>query len=442
MSLTEPHAETPQQRPRFLDIHVLHSVPFSNLNRDDLGQPKEAHYGGVRRVRVSSQCLKRTVRKRMEADQVCEAAVRTKRLPHEVATRLVHLAGWDPETASIAAVALMVTAGFKPDKGSEDRTDMIAFLPADGAATLANIAHRHSALFHTLFAGLSGAEDTNSVKGRLKLATALGTALPQAGARRKKDKGGLDERAAQLINSEQHHVDSARAMTAEVRQALGAVNPMIALMGRMYAKLPADNVDGAVQAAHAITTHAAVADGDYFTTVDDLSPAGETGAGFLDVADYASGVFYKYATVDLDALNANMGGPDVEQANLVAAFADRFARCMSEAKKRVTAPHTPPSLVLLAARADAPLSYANAFERPVTAAAEGGYLASSIRRLLDEDNEVSAEAAPASRWLYVSRTATDVAAGDADELGAGLTMLPLRDLADAVAAHLTEARAW
>lgn len=46
----------------FLDVHVLQTVPPSNLNRDDTGSPKTAVYGGVRRARVSSQAWKRATR--------------------------------------------------------------------------------------------------------------------------------------------------------------------------------------------------------------------------------------------------------------------------------------------------------------------------------------------------------------------------------------------
>ena len=38
----------------YIDIHVLQSVPPSNLNRDDTGTPKTAFYGGVERARVLS----------------------------------------------------------------------------------------------------------------------------------------------------------------------------------------------------------------------------------------------------------------------------------------------------------------------------------------------------------------------------------------------------
>ena len=47
---------------RHLDIHVLHTVAYSNMNRDDLGSPKTVQYGGVTRTRVSSQSWKRAVR--------------------------------------------------------------------------------------------------------------------------------------------------------------------------------------------------------------------------------------------------------------------------------------------------------------------------------------------------------------------------------------------
>ncbi len=46
--------------PRFLDIHLLQTIPFANLNRDDLGAPKTVVYGGATRTRVSSQCWKRS----------------------------------------------------------------------------------------------------------------------------------------------------------------------------------------------------------------------------------------------------------------------------------------------------------------------------------------------------------------------------------------------
>ena len=63
-----------------IDIHVLQSVPPSNLNRDDTGSPKTATYGGVRRARVSSQAWKRATRRDFSQYlDVDRLGVRTKR---------------------------------------------------------------------------------------------------------------------------------------------------------------------------------------------------------------------------------------------------------------------------------------------------------------------------------------------------------------------------
>ena len=69
-----------------IEIHALQNFAPSNLNRDDTGAPKDAFFGGTRRARVSSQCLKRAVRQHFAAlvergalssDDV---AIRTKRV--------------------------------------------------------------------------------------------------------------------------------------------------------------------------------------------------------------------------------------------------------------------------------------------------------------------------------------------------------------------------
>ena len=45
-----------------IELHILQSFPVTCLNRDDLGAPKNARFGGVERARISSQCWKRAVR--------------------------------------------------------------------------------------------------------------------------------------------------------------------------------------------------------------------------------------------------------------------------------------------------------------------------------------------------------------------------------------------
>jgi CRISPR system Cascade subunit CasC len=45
-----------------IEIHMLQNHSPSNLNRDDLGAPKSAMFAGTLRARISSQCLKRSIR--------------------------------------------------------------------------------------------------------------------------------------------------------------------------------------------------------------------------------------------------------------------------------------------------------------------------------------------------------------------------------------------
>ena len=70
---------------KFIQFHLLTSLPPANLNRDDLGRPKTAKMGGVDRLRVSSQSLKRAWR---SSDLFAEAfsdakGIRTKRRLYE-----------------------------------------------------------------------------------------------------------------------------------------------------------------------------------------------------------------------------------------------------------------------------------------------------------------------------------------------------------------------
>jgi CRISPR system Cascade subunit CasC len=65
----------------FINFHVLISHSPSCLNRDDMNMQKSAVFGGVRRVRISSQSLKRAIRKSdYYRGHFGEASVRTREL--------------------------------------------------------------------------------------------------------------------------------------------------------------------------------------------------------------------------------------------------------------------------------------------------------------------------------------------------------------------------
>ena len=75
----------------FVELHIIQNFAPSNLNRSDTGSPKDCEFGGVRRARISSQCLKRAIRRDSNFAKVLtgKGGVRTRRLILEIAERIL-----------------------------------------------------------------------------------------------------------------------------------------------------------------------------------------------------------------------------------------------------------------------------------------------------------------------------------------------------------------
>ena len=72
-----------------IEVHILQTVPPSNVNRDDGGTPKTAVYGGVRRARVSSQAWKRATRLAFrDLLDPADLGVRTRRIVEVLGERI------------------------------------------------------------------------------------------------------------------------------------------------------------------------------------------------------------------------------------------------------------------------------------------------------------------------------------------------------------------
>src|SRR5262249_36877404 len=72
----------------FIEVHLLQNFAPSCLNRDDTNTPKDCTFGGHRRARIPSQCLRRAIRRSFGEEKVLPTealAERSKRLIGEVA---------------------------------------------------------------------------------------------------------------------------------------------------------------------------------------------------------------------------------------------------------------------------------------------------------------------------------------------------------------------
>ena len=135
----------------------------------------------------------------------------------------------------------------------------------------------------------------------------------------------------------------------------------VALSGRMDASCPERNVEAAMSVAHSLTTHSADIEVDWFTACDDLA---EQGSGHIGTTEFSSGVFYRYASINVDLLAKNVKASVDDVSNIVNTMINCFAQVSPDAKQKVFAAHNKADFVL-AAKSNQPLSLANAFRKPI-----------------------------------------------------------------------------
>jgi CRISPR system Cascade subunit CasC len=318
----------------FVNYHILISHSPSCLNRDDMNMQKTAIFGGKRRVRISSQSLKRTMRTSdYYRNQMNSAkSIRTKRLNSEDGDNLKNCmcaALKDAFNEDTIVKTLELLSGkdiSKLDKQGVAEGDSVAPWAVEEVAWLCK-----------RFEASNDDLDQKTLVKELKQDLA---------ALRKALTGGLD----------------------------------IALSGRMATSgmlSEVGKVDGALAVAHAITTHSVESDIDWFTAVDDLQ---ELGSGHLDTQEFSSGVFYRYASLNISQLQENLGGAARERALDIAAHVlHMLSTEVPSAKQQSFAAHNLADLAIVCL-ADQPLSLANAFEAPVKAQG-AGYLKPSVEAL-------------------------------------------------------------
>ena len=134
----------------------------------------------------------------------------------------------------------------------------------------------------------------------------------------------------------------------------------VALSGRMDASCPERNVEAAMSVAHSLTTHVADIEVDWFTACDDLA---EQGSGHIGTTEFSSGVFYRYASINLDLLASNVKASVEDVQPIVNTMIRCFAQISPTAKQKVFAAHNKADFVM-ATQSNQPLSLANAFRKP------------------------------------------------------------------------------
>jgi len=340
----------------FVNFHILMSHSPSCLNRDDMGMQKTAIFGGTRRVRISSQSLKRAIRTSAYYEaQFGKPSERTKQLTL-LRNKYRELLK-DKFSGNIIDTVLMAVAGVKEINDLETETKTGKNNEADKTKTKGTES------------GAVAAWSVYEIEKYCKFYQQL-------------KEEHADEKVFQKTWEKETKKDSFKKFNDAFQNSVD-----IALSGRMATSGIMTSVDAALAVAHVITTHTVDGDLDWFTAVDDLNQeAGETGSAHLDTQEFSAGVFYRYASLNLSQLQENLGEVSREEALKIAAHTlHLLATVIPDAKRNSTAADNPADFVCVAL-SDQPISLANAFEEPVKS--KNGFLKPSIQQLADYKEKV------------------------------------------------------
>jgi CRISPR system Cascade subunit CasC len=329
----------------FVELHLIQHFAPSNLNRDDTGAPKDCEFGGVRRARISSQCIKRAIRTSFQRQHLLSddrRAVRTKRLLGELADRLV-TRGKDREEALAVAQRLIESLGLAFGGSQTDKTQYLLFVARQEIEQLVDLADREWETLRQI-------------------------ADPTAEQARDRKKQASRAVPSHLARAARDALDGSKAVD-------------LALFGRMLADLPERNIDAACQVAHAISTNRVTMEFDYYTAVDDLLPEETTGADMIGTVEFNSACYYRYQNVDIDQLVANLQN-DAELARAgLEAFLRSSVLAVPTGKQNSFAAQNPPSLVFAVVREHGLWSLANAFVEPARPRDGRDLVQESVRKL-------------------------------------------------------------
>ena len=356
----------------FVQIHMLQSLPPGNLNRDDTGQPKKCIFGGVTRGRISSQCLKRNIRKStiFAKKYKDELAIRTQKFPSLVAEMLQE----DGVINEKEAEALMKNL---VSKFSGEETDEATSKKKDASPGLTP---------QLVFFSNSFAESVKKILLEWK----------NSDEKEKNKCYNVLIGVTTLAKKEKNRLE--KPLVEAIAAASEKLTPDIALFGRMTTSDLLVNVEATCQAAHAIGTHETVIEGDYFTAMDDLGEG--PGAAFLGSGDtvtfFDSAVYYKYFNIDIDSLRDKGHLTEAfsleDAADLIGFFLRAAATKNPTGKQNAFAAHGQPELILVeCSQSKQPISYANAFLQAVSG---DNYMTASAEALKAYVDSVGAAYAP------------------------------------------------
>ena len=337
---------------RFIQLHLLTAYPPANLNRDDQGSPKTAKMGGYDRLRVSSQCLKRTWRTSEIFEKIVSDGEKMnlfdKKIPVNTGTRSKSFSmEWVKPYLLKQNIEEVVAekwskdlcrafGAMENDENKLSQLTQISDIEAKGFEYLVNEIVR-------LLAENKQTEFTSELLDLIE--------------KRDQKKKSDDIKKANVAITK---------YLADKVLTEGKSSVDIAMFGRMLASSPAFNIEAACQVAHAISVHSVVIEDDYFTAVDDLNSGLEDmGAAHIGETRFAAGLFYSYICINRELLIKNLDGNEELANKAIRALTEAAVKVAPEGKQNSFASRAYASYVLAEKGDQQPRSLSVAYLKPI-----------------------------------------------------------------------------
>lgn len=372
----------------FLQLHFLTPYAPSNLNRDDLGRPKTALFGGAQRLRVSSQSLKRAWR----SSDVFEDALngrlgqRTRDLGAYVETELLSrgVAAETAEQQGERFAGLFAAPKTKKKKARETDESEGEGDATSSSEQVAFISASELSALHKLIATLGAGKTVDDDEILAVLTNGKATA----------DIGLFGRMLTDLSDEKVKKLPPHQRTIAKAKRA-------------------ALSVEAACQVAHAISIHKVAIEDDYFTAMEELNrSADRAGAAMVGTQEFASAVLYNYVCVDRGLLVDNLGGDEALVQKTLRALGDACLTVAPNGKQNSFASRSRAHFALVEKGPAQPRSLAAAFLRPV---AGDDLLAQGVKALQETREKLDAiygDAVPSASFDASAGTGTKKAVLD------------------------------
>ena len=337
------------EKTMFIQFHILKNFHPSNLNRDDLGAPKTCYFGGYRRARISSQCIKRNMR---VWNQFFQNSVRTKYFWMMIEKELEENGFTEKEKIKKIYDELFSKEKNKK-KNNKNKNKEIDDVEDN----------------------MENEEEENENKKNNNLFFTPKSIIPL-----------ISKCILEKYNNPSECVKEIACIIEK------GIEPEIALFGRMIEisggelKKKNLNVEAAAQVSNFFSTHEVVLEVDFFTAVDDMTKTfEETGSGHLGQTMFNSSCYYGYASISWNKLIENLKDENLA-LETTKNFLQAFSFVVPTGFQNRFASNPVPSAIIVEIRKQ-PLSYSDAFVVPVPLG-QNNLIKESIKKLNNYMNKI------------------------------------------------------